>query len=141
MLRIENRQMFRSNGLIDDLVIYGAPADYVVFAEQVQAAFGRGKPVVFQTASHIQIEILETTTGGELFTSLQNQDDFYASMDDWSERTVLRVRGDAGVLETLRRFLIDLSGRGDGYSYISEYSVDLAYASDSPQWRLHVQLA
>lgn len=140
MLRIEHRQMYRPNGLIDDLVIYGTPRDYIAFAEQVQTAIGGDDPVTFKTASQFQIEIVEATEGNELFTFLQNADDIYGSTEDWAKRTILRVCGNSHVLDRLRCFLIDLSGRGEGYSYISEYSTDSSYSTESPQWRLHVQL-
>jgi hypothetical protein len=133
--------MHRSNGLIDDFVVYGSPSDYVSFAEHVQAAFASSEPLTLKTASPIQIEISKATETGELFTSLQNESDFYATADEWAKRDILRVRGSLPVLESLRAFLIDLSGRGDGYSYISEYSANFAYSDQSPQWRLHVQVA
>lgn len=38
MLKIEARQMYRSNGLIDDLVVYGIADDYVRLSERIEAA-------------------------------------------------------------------------------------------------------
>jgi hypothetical protein len=139
VLRLEHRQLFRSNGLIDDFVLHGDAGDYLHFAARVEAALGSGVPVTVETASSIQIEILEAADAPELFTSLQNQEDFYGSLADWSARDILRVRGRSDVLEALRVFLVDLSRRGRGYSYISEYSVDLGYSTSSPEWRMHVQ--
>ena len=141
MLHIEHRQMRRSNGLIDDFVLYGTPSDYLFFAVQVEEALRTSSPVSLATASLIRIEILKANDENSLFTSLQNEDDFYPSMDAWAGRMILRLRGTGAVLESLRRFLLDFSGRGDGYSYISEYSNELAYCAESPQWRLHVQTA
>jgi hypothetical protein len=132
--------MHRSNGLIDDFVVYGSPSDYVSFAEHLQAALASSEPLTLKTASRIQIEISTVTNADELFTSLQNENDFYASTEEWAKRHILRVRGSLAVLESLRAFLIDLSRRGDGYSYISEYSANFAYSNQSPQWRLHVQV-
>ena len=139
MLRIEYRKLHRPNGLIDDFVIYGVPIDYLALAARLEAAVRSKKAETLHTASLIHIEILSDSEQSELFTSLQNQDDFYSSMDDWEQRNILRIFGNRSVLGALRLFLIDLSGRGDGYSYISEFSEDFGYSTSSPQWRLHVQ--
>jgi hypothetical protein len=139
MIDLEYRQMQRPNGLIDDFVLHGRPSDYKAFASVVQLAIGSGRPETLPTASRIRIEITNVPNQLELFTSLQNEEDFYATRDDWAERDILRVLGSTQVLERLCDFLVDLSGRGEGYSYISEYSDDLAYASCSPEWRLHVR--
>jgi hypothetical protein len=132
--------MFRSNGLIDDFVLLGRPADYIAFAEKVGAAISSGRPEVLRTRSWINVEVQASDNLHELFTSLQNQDDFYPSMDVWRQRNILRVSGSSVVLEQLRIFLMDVSGRGEGYSYISEYSEDLPYSAASPEWRLQVHL-
>ncbi|MEQ1767689.1 MAG: hypothetical protein ABL859_09710, partial [Methylotenera sp.] len=139
MLRIEHRQLFRPNGLIDDFVLYGKRIDYVAFARKVEAVIDGGGTETLCTESGIHVEILSVAGRNELCTSLQNQGDVYPSMDDWQKRNILRVSGSAVVLERLRHFLVDLSGRGEGYSYISEYSEESPYSIDSPEWRLHVQ--
>ncbi|RYG96823.1 MAG: hypothetical protein EON58_11175 [Alphaproteobacteria bacterium] len=139
MLRIEYRKLHRPNGLIDDFVIYGLPIDYLAFAAILEAAINSQKAETVRTASLIQIEILSDSEQTELFTSLQNRDDFYSSMADWEQRNILRIFGDRAVLEAFRLFLIDLSVRGDGYSYISEFSKEFGYSTSSPQWRFHIQ--
>ena len=137
MLKIEHRQLHRPNGLIDDFVLYGEPVDYATFAAKVDAAIESRIAETLKTESRIQIEVLAVDEQSELFTSLQNKDDCYLSMEDWQQRDILRVLGSTAVLEKLRQFLIDLSGRGQGYSYISDYSADCPYSACSPQWRLH----
>lgn len=139
MLRIEHRKMFRPNGLIDDFVLYGMPNDYLAFAAMVGAAIRGGRAETLRTESGIHIEILSVGEQHELRTSLQNEDDFYPSLEAWQQRNILRVSGSAAVLERLRHFLVEVSGRGEGYSYISEYSDESPYFTDSPEWRLHVQ--
>ena len=141
MLRIDHRQLFRPNGLIDDFVLYGEQADYVALAARVEAAIFGGVAETSATESGICLEILSVASQHELCTSLQNKEDFYASMDDWQQRSILRVSGSPAVLERLRHFLVDLSGRGEGYSYISEYSQESPYSMTSPEWRLHVAAA
>ena len=37
-MRIEHRKMYRSNGLIDDFVVYGQPEEYLLFADLVGKA-------------------------------------------------------------------------------------------------------
>mgnify|MGYP000844865933 CR=1 FL=1 len=140
MIDLEHRQMYRSNGLIDDFVLHGSLADYRSFALQVQAAIRSGEPEQLPTSSPIVIEIACDPSQAELFTSLQNQDDLYPDIKEWAQRSILRLRGRTEVLEALCTFLIDLSGRGEGYSYISEYSEQFGYAKDSPEWRLHVRV-
>ena len=139
MLRVEHRKLFRPTGLIDDMVLYGSPADYVAFAAEVEAAISHGRPTTLKTESPFCIEIRVMGEGAELFTSLQNHENVYSSPEAWEERSVLRVHGSGAVLEALRLFLLDLSTRGEGYSYVSEYSKDLSYALNSPEWRLHVR--
>lgn len=141
MIELEYRKMFRPYGLLDDFVLYGSPSDYVALASSVRMAIDSGKPQIVRTSSPIAIRIEVEEGLRELFTSLQNLDNFYASMDDWERRDILRVAGGTGVLEALDGFLQDLSMRGEGYSYLSEYSEQFAYAADSPRWRLHVRSA
>ena len=140
MIDLEHRQMYRSSGLIDDFVLHGRSADYRSFALQVQAAVRSGKPEQVPTSSPIGIEIACDPSQADLFTSLQNQDGLYPDMKEWAQRSILKLRGSTEVLEALCAFLIDLSGRGQGYSYISEYSEQFGYAEDSPEWRLHVRV-
>ena len=141
MLRIELRQIFRSNGLIDDVVVYGAPEDYEQFSKQIKAAISSSDAVVLNSDSPILIEISKDNKSEILFTSLQNESDEYFSMEDWSARSILRVIGSEAVLKKLSEFLPDLSGRGEGYSYISEFSISNEYSSFSPEWRFHVKNA
>jgi hypothetical protein len=131
--------MFRSNGLIDDVVIYGTPEDYRLFAERVRAAMSSAEVVVLDSDSAIRIEVSKDNASDDLFTSLQNESGEYSSMQDWQSRNVLRVLGSDAQLAELSAFLVDLSRRGDGYSYISEYSASTGYSRFSPEWRLHVQ--
>jgi hypothetical protein len=139
MLRIELRQMFRSNGLIDEIVVYGTPEDYAQFSEQVNMAISLPEAVVLNCESPICIEISRDNKSNNLFTSLQNERDEYFSMKDWEARNILRVVGTEVVLNELCSFLLELSARGEGYSYISEFSASSEYSSFSPEWRLHVQ--
>lgn len=141
MLTIEARAMFRSNGLIDDFVVYGTPEDYLHLAKQIALGVCTKEPVIIQTDSPISIEVRLDETQKELFTSLQNQDNEYLSMADWKARNILRVMGNHNTLENLRVFLVDLSTRGEGYSYLSEYSDHNHYLPASPEWRLHVELS
>ncbi len=136
---IEARQMFRPNGLIDDLVVYATPKEYLSFAELVGQAVRSKQTISVSSESAISIEIVPNKAEEELFTSLQNQADEYLSMDEWNHRNTLRVFGNELILSDLQRFLIDLAGRGEGYSYISEYSERNAYSSRSPEWRLQVE--
>lgn len=130
--------MFRSNGLIDDVVTYGTPTDYVQFSEKVRAAAGSPDAVMLNTDSPILIEISKNNESEELFTSLQNESNDYFSMKDWNARNILRVVGSETILRELSAFLSDLSVRGKGYSYISEFSVSSTYSRYSPEWRLQV---
>jgi hypothetical protein len=139
MLRVEFRQMFRTNGLIDDFVVFGYPEDYVQFSEKVRAAISSTAPVVVMTDALLCIEILKSNESEDLFTSLQNESDEYFSIEAWNARSILRVIGSEKVLTELSEFLADLSGRGKGYSYISEFSELHKYSGLSPEWRLHVQ--
>jgi hypothetical protein len=130
--------MFRINGLIDDFVLSGDPSDYLEFASAVESAFQRSEPVTLQTASNFRIEIAHDTGKSELLTSLQNQDDHYPSMKDWEDRSMLRIWGNVTVLRQLNLFLKGIPERGEGYSYLSEYSEEHLYHPLSPEWRLHV---
>ncbi|WP_203142927.1 hypothetical protein [Marinobacter mangrovi] len=139
-MRIEARQMFRPNGLIDDLVVYGKPEDYLLFADYLGKAVSSEEPISMASESDIVVEITREEAKAELFTSLQNEQNEYFSFDDWNNRTILRIYGSGSVLSALQSFLRDLAGRGNGYSYISEYSERYSYARNSPEWRLHVEI-
>ncbi|WP_156804400.1 hypothetical protein [Gallaecimonas xiamenensis] len=139
-MRIEARQMFRSNGLIDDLVLYAEPEEYHQFADFVGKAISSNTPTLMLSESGISIEIIRDEAEEELFTSLQNKTNEYFSMDDWNNRDILRIYGSKSVLTDLKEFLNDLAGWGEGYSYISEYSEASGYSSNSPEWRLHVEI-
>lgn len=139
-MRIELRQMHRSNGLIDDVVVWGSPDDYIQFADTVGQAINSNGPVVMKSESDISLEICKDETEEDLFTSLQNEKNEYLSMDEWNNRNLLRLCGNKSVLESLKVFLKDVSGRGEGYSYISEYSENHGYSRKSPEWRLHVEV-
>lgn len=139
MLRVEYRQIFRTNGLIDDFVVFGDPEDYVQFSEKVRAAISSAAPVVVMTDAPLRIEISKSNESEDLFTSLQNESDEYFSMEAWNARSILRVIGSEKMLTELSDFLLNLSGRGEGYSYISEFSESHKYSDLSPEWRLHVQ--
>ena len=132
--------MFRSNGLIDDLVLYAKPEEYHQFADFVSKAISSKNPTLMLSESDISIEIIHDETEEELSTSLQNKTNDYFSMDDWNNRDILRIYGSNRVLSSLQIFLNDLAGRGEGYSYISEYSESENYSSSSPEWRLHVEI-
>ncbi|WP_445354375.1 hypothetical protein ACJJI5_13905 [Microbulbifer sp. EKSA008] len=138
-MKIEVRQMFRSNGLIDDLVLSAKSEDYLLFADAVGKAIGKNESVLVISESEISIEIICDETKEELFTALQNKANDYFSMDDWNSRNILRVYGSAGILASFQRFLVKLAGRGPGYSYISEYSEGYSYSIFSPEWRLHIE--
>lgn len=140
VMKIEARQMFRSNGLIDDLVLYASPEDYRQFADFIVEAISYKHPILMLSESEISIEIVCDESKDELFTSLQNRENDYFSMDDWNKRDILRIYGSSRVLLALQAFLIELSGLGKGYSYISEYSESETYSSNSPDWRLHVEI-
>ena len=139
MLTVEARQMYRSNGLMDDFVVYGTPDDYIRFSEIVGTVASTKKPVIITTDSEVLIEVLHDEDMDLLFTSLQNLDNSYLSIKDWNERNILRVIGCEKVLAKLHLYLTDLSTRGKGYSYISEYSEEMEYSQASPEWRLHVE--
>jgi len=96
--------------------------------------------ITLPSESDIVVEITRDEAEAELFTSLQNEQSEYFSFDDWNNRTILRIYGSGSVLSALQSFLRDLSGRGDGYSYISEYSERYSYSRNSPEWRLHVEI-
>jgi hypothetical protein len=125
--------MFRPNGLIDDFVVYGSPMDYKTLSEHVEAALSSSDPVVVGTDSEIHIEISEDDKMEQLFTSLQNEDNQYLSMQDWGDRYILRVTGSAPVLRQLAAFFAHVSSRGEGYSYISEFSASNQYYRASPE--------
>jgi hypothetical protein len=61
-------------------------------------------------------------------------------MDDWKNRNILRVYGTRSTLESLQKFLVNLAAKGEGYSHISEYSENCVYSTESPEWRLHVEI-
>jgi type I restriction-modification system DNA methylase subunit len=138
MLRIELRKMFRSNGLIDDVLVYGVPEDYLQFSQQVNMAISSPEAVILNSESPICIEITKDNKSNNLFTSLQNERDEYFSMKDWEARNILRVVGTEVVLKELCSFLKDLSAGDEGYSYLSEFSASSEYSRFSPEWRLHV---
>ena len=137
MLQVEHRRMMRINGLIDDFVLHGEPSDYLEFAAAVESAIESTEPIKLRTASAFHIEIACKGDSLELYTSLQNDDDEYFSLDDWEQRDTLRIWGSTPVLRQLHAFLRSLPDRGQGYSYISEYSEEHPYYQFSPQWRLH----
>jgi hypothetical protein len=139
-MRIEARQMFCSNGLIDDLVLYAKPEEYHQFAEFIGKAVSSKNPTLMLSESDISIEIIPDEEEKELFTSLQNKPNDYFSLDDWNNRDILRIYGSDRILSSLQEFLYDLAGRGEGYSYISEYSGSENYSNNSPEWRLHVEI-
>ena len=139
-MRIEVRRMFRSNGLIDDFVLYAKPRGYLQFADFIGKALYSKQPTLMLTESDISIEIICDDTVEELFTSLQNKTNDYLSIDDWNNRNILRIYGNEKSLADLQSFLVDLSGRGEGYSYISEFSEEGSYSNNSPEWRLHVEI-
>lgn len=139
MLRLEFRTMYRSNGLIDDFVVYGTAKDYVHFSNTVEKAVSSSKPIVLATNSSFNTEVSKDSEFNELFTSLQSEDNQYFSHKDWEDRKTLRVIGSELVLEKLYKFLHDVSRRGQGYSYISEYSESSDYSAYSPEWQLHVE--
>ena len=139
MLKLEVRQLFRSNGLIDDVVVFGTPEDYVRFSEGVVSAIASQKPILLRTDSGICIEISRDDDRKALFTSLQNENDEYYSMHAWNTRNVLRMIGSERTLASLSTYLLAVSARGVGYSYISEFAEAGQYSDQSPEWRLHVQ--
>lgn len=139
MLKIEARKIFSSKGLVDDLVVYGKPEDYLFFSEVIKTAISSSRAVVLSTDSPIRIEVSRDNESEELFTSLQNENNKYYSIKEWEERSILRVIGSEKVLNQLHSFLVNLTGKGEGYSYISEYSDSNAYSHCSPEWRLHIQ--
>jgi hypothetical protein len=139
VLRIELRQMFRSNGLIDDVVVFGKPEDYQQFSERVKAAIASSAPVVLECEPTVCVEISKNNSSDDLFTSLQNESNEYFSMQAWEARNILRVTGPESILSQLSAFLTALSAKGEGYSYISEFSESSSYSRYSPEWRLHVQ--
>ena len=139
MLRIELRQIYRPNGLVDDLVVYGRPQDYMHLSERVESAITSPIAVVVSTDSSMRVEIAKNNELETLFTSLQNEENEYFSAEDWNARNVLRVTGPEQALKKLSAYFLDVSVRSDGYSYISEYSESGGYSDHSPEWRLHVQ--
>lgn len=139
-MRIEARQLFRSNGLIDDFVLYATPEEYLKFAERVGNVVNSKKTEHILSESNVLVEIIYRDAEQELSTSLQNKANSYVSMDDWNTRNILRIFGNTNSLIALQAFLSGLAGRGKGYSYISEYSDDCKYSSNSPEWRLHVKI-
>ena len=141
MLKLELRQLFRSNGRIDDVVVFGLQEDYVRFSEAVAAAIASRKPAVLRTDSDAYIEIVRDDDLKTLFTSLQNENDEYFSMHAWNARNILRVIGSGRILANLSEYLLAVSTRGIGYSHISEFSEGGQYSAHSPEWRLHVQSA
>lgn len=138
MLKFELRQMFRSNGLIDDIVVFGSPEDYVWFSDGVMSAIASSMPFVLRADADICIEISRDDNIPTLFTSLQNENDEYLSMDAWNNRNILRVVGSERILVQLSTHLLSVSDRCAGYSYISEFGEAGEYSNQSPEWRLHV---
>lgn len=140
MLRIEARQLFSSNGLIDDLIVVGLPQDYVKFSEVVNVALSSEKFERIKVKDSFIIEVeVNQVHESEIFTSLQNETNEYYSLKDWENRRILRVKGGREALIELSEFLVDLSQKGTGYSYISEYSTEYGYSIYSPEWRLMVE--
>lgn len=138
-MKIEVRTMFRSNGLIDDLVIHAKPNEYLLLADLVEKAIASKKPIRMKPESEVSIEVTAEKTEEELFTSLQNEQNEYYSMEQWNNRNILRVFGNDLVLAEFQAFLKDLATRAEGYSYINEYSESHSYSSFSPECRLHVE--
>lgn len=138
MLTFELRQMFRSNGLIDDIVVFGLPKDYVQFSDGVRVAMASSKPFVVRADADVCVEISRDDDLQTLFTSLQNENDEYFSMHAWNNRNILRVIGSEQTLAKLSTHLLSVSARPVGYSYISEFAEAGKYSSQSPEWRLHV---
>ena len=126
------------NGLIDDFVLFGKPSDYVDLAKTVESAVRMESIATLATTSGFRIDIVSDPEYDRLTTSLQNQENEYFSMAEWEQRDILRIWGSPTILEKLYLFLIDLSSRGHGYSYLAEYSEDHGYDNSSPVWRLHV---
>lgn len=148
MFDIEFRQIFRTNGLIDDFVVTGKPQDYLNLAEKVNSVITSGSTATITTRSHICIEVSidsgeeepDLDTEPELFTSLQSEGDDYFTIEEWGKCNILRVIGNKTILNEFRLFLIKLSGLGEGYSYLSEYSEKYQYSEFSPEWRLNVDV-
>ena len=138
MLHVEHRTMFSMIGLIDDFVLHGKPSDYIEFARSIDSAIRDGQTTTLYTASPFRIEIDSDPAVKQLMTSLQNQSNEYLSMEDWERRDILRLWGNPTILEQLSLFMVDLAGRGKGYSYLAEYSEEHPYHPSSPEWRLHV---
>ena len=92
-------------------------------------------------------EVIPSDKPGCMAMALKEPVGVILGIAPWNAPIILGVRsialplacGNTVVLEALRRFLVDLSQREDGYSYISEYSVEPGYSPRSPEWRLHVQ--
>ena len=103
--------MFRSNGLIDDLVLYAKPEEYRQLSDFVGKAISTEEPTLMLSESDISIEIILDETEEELFTPLQNKTNDYFSMDDWNNRDILRIYGSGSILARLQAFLNDLAGR------------------------------
>src|SRR5690554_3142322 len=120
MIHVEHREMYRPNGLIDDFIVYGSPSGYIALASRIRSAIETGRPEVVRTFSEICIEIQVEPELVELRTSLQNEANLYATKDAWAQRDIVRLSGGEKVLEALSAFLVGLSARGEGYSYISE---------------------
>ncbi|WP_152560492.1 hypothetical protein [Arenimonas donghaensis] len=139
MLTIELRHIYRPNGLIDDLVVYGLPQDYAHLSERVESAIASTDAVVVDTDSSVRVEISRNDELETLFTSLQNDENEYFSAEDWNGRNVLRVTGPEQALRDLSAYFFGVSLRSEGYRYISEYSDSGKYSEQSPEWRLHVE--
>ncbi|GEM_PF-3302572 len=139
MFQVQYRQMFRSNGLLDDFVLRGNLEDYEEFANAIKLALDSGQPTTFETNSTYQISITESEDHPELFTSLQNEENMYSSMNEWQSRSILRVQGSSAVLGELIEFLISIGSNSSAYVYLSEYSERLHYSKHSPEWRLEVE--
>jgi hypothetical protein len=138
MLEIQARQIFRSNGLIDDFVLIGQSSDYLEFSNKIKEVASSGEKHKLETNSELIIEIVLSQDQDILFTSFQNRENEYFSINDWNSRQFLRIFGNVEILEELAIYLFEVSNRGVGYSYISEFSEQFSYSSDSPEWRLQI---
>ena len=139
-MRNETTQMYRSNGLIDDLVIYAKPEAYALFTEMVGKVIHSKAPALIRSDSGISIEIICDERREVLFTPLQNKTNQNFSLEDWNRRNILRLWGIRNRLSELKGYLEEFAKRGLEYSYISEYSEAASYSQYSPEWWLHMEL-
>lgn len=138
-MRIEVRQLPPSNVWADDIIVYGTPVDYQSFAEFVDKCLETNSPTLMLTESDVLVEIVLDESQDELLSSYQVNQSDDASMEHVNHEIVLRVCGNRTILSVLKEFLVDLSGRGDGYSYLCEYSEKYDCAEESKDWRMHVE--